>query len=368
MTHETVYKIIYDAAKRKESAEILAVIYETLKPLVEVPPETEKKVMEIIAYGGVRERKLIDDVRDWVECVDGIFEINDIKKSLAINDRQSEKNLSDYLKKLEKQGKIEKYGNKRGVYRPIENGCEQIELKKLGGDLKIQYPLGIETLCKTYPKNIIMVAGEPNAGKTAFLLRFAMMNMHHHDVHYFSSEMGQDELVDRLEMFEINLKSWKVKFWDRAADFQDVIKPNAINIIDFLEVHQDFWIVGAMVKKIFDKLDKGIAVIALQKNPTSRDKQGNVTNYLGLSGYRGAEKARIYVTMGINKEGNNIAHIVKGKNWQQKHLNPNKLEKEFRLISGCNFKGLGTWKKQEDAKYSEYPSKNNDKDWLVKEE
>jgi len=237
MTPDVVYKVIYDAAKRKEDAETLAIIYENLKHLSEMSPETERKVMEIIAYGGVRERKLVDDVRDWVDCVDGIFEINDIKKSLQINDRQSEKNLSDYLKKLEKQGKIEKYGNKRGVYRPVENGCEQIELKKLNGDLKIKYPLGIETLCKTYPKNVIMVAGEPNAGKTAFLLRFAMMNMKDHEVHYFSSEMGQDELVDRLEKFDISLDKWTVKFWDRAADFQDVIKPNAVNIIDFLEVH-----------------------------------------------------------------------------------------------------------------------------------
>jgi len=50
--------------------------------------------------------------------------------------------------------------------------------------------LWIERWVKTLPKNIIILAGEANAGKTALLLNFCSMNMGKFKINYFSSEMG----------------------------------------------------------------------------------------------------------------------------------------------------------------------------------
>ena len=49
------------------------------------------------------------------------------------------------------------------------------------------------------PGNIIVVAGEQNAGKTAFLLNFVRLNMTRHEMFYYSSEMGASEMRKRLE-------------------------------------------------------------------------------------------------------------------------------------------------------------------------
>ncbi len=89
--------------------------------------------------------------------------------------------------------------------------------------------------------------------------------MDNHEVHYFSSEMGALELKDRFSKFDRPLNSWKVKFKERASNFADVIKPDAINIIDFLEVHDEFYKIGGLIKDIYDKLTTGIAVIAIRK-------------------------------------------------------------------------------------------------------
>ena len=56
----------------------------------------------------------------------------------------------------------------------------------------------------TMPKNIIVVAGTPNAGKTAFLLNVVQMNMSGKmPIHYFSSEMGSMEFKGRLQKFDL---------------------------------------------------------------------------------------------------------------------------------------------------------------------
>ncbi|MFC1992057.1 DnaB-like helicase C-terminal domain-containing protein, partial [Chloroflexota bacterium] len=60
-----------------------------------------------------------------------------------------------------------------------------------------------------YPGNIIVVAGSPNSGKTGILLDFIYRNQANFPIYYFCSEMGTDELADRLLSFEgIDLDDW----------------------------------------------------------------------------------------------------------------------------------------------------------------
>jgi hypothetical protein len=36
----------------------------------------------------------------------------------------------------------------------------------------------------------------------------------------------------------------------RSGEFQDVIRPDALNLIDYLEVHQDFYEIGGKIAAI----------------------------------------------------------------------------------------------------------------------
>lgn len=301
------------------------------------PPFPEKeiqiKIKSAIERAEKRERNLAQEVREWVLSSNGVFLSSEVAKCLQVSSRDEQKNLSKVLTRLANDGIIEKYGNKNGCYRVIDDELQEIDVFNTHvNPVNIYWPLGVEAFVDTHPKSLIVVAGEPNSGKTAYLLNVAMLNMNQMPTYYFSSEMGAMELKSRLTNFEMPMSSWKkLKFYERSDNFADVVKPDALNIIDFLEVHDDFWKIGGMMKAIFDKLRNGVAVIAIQK-PKGRDE--------GVGGQRGLEKPRLYMSMEPGK-----IKIVKGKNWVNPVVNPNGMEVAWKLIKGCKFLQSGNWVK-----------------------
>lgn len=286
--------------------------------------EIQSKIESALKRVERRERNISDEIKEWVMTSNGFFLTSDCFRELLMTSRPDQKAGYLALMKLCKAGILEKHGDKRGCFRVVDNQVEAIDFLNASSEsLNVRWPFELEKLVKTLPKNIVIIAGEPNAGKTALLLNVAEMNQGSHEVYYFSSEMGDMELKDRLSKFTRSLNSWKVKFLERSSNFADVIKPDAINIIDFLEVHDEFYKVGAYIKDIFDKLNKGLAIIAIQKNKG---------NEYGLGGGRGLEKARLYLSMEPGK-----IKILKAKNWTDSYNNPNGLECSFKLVKGCHF-------------------------------
>ena len=98
-----------------------------------------------------------------------------------------------------------------------------------------------------------------------------------------------------------------------------------------MEIHDEFYKIGGLIKDIFDRLKSGVAFIAIQKN--------RGTDY-GLGGMRGLENPRLYLAMEANK-----IKIIKGKNWTNPEINPSGLECDFRLVQGCRFIMTSGWKK-----------------------
>lgn len=239
------------------------------------------------------------------------------------------KAVEQKLRRLRRDGKIEPSGRMAGEYRRVNSDLNPIDFLTAPTDkIDVLWPFELESLVDTLPKNIIVVSGIPDSGKTAFLLGFTEMNMDKHKIQYLSSEMGATEMRARLEKFDRPLESWNFTAVERAGDFSAVIKPDDINVIDFLELNEDFFKVGAWIKQIFDKLNKGIAVIALQQAPGAEYGRGGVGS---------AEKARLYVSLSRNKDGQNQIKVVKGKNWHDPRVNPNGRFKRFSLIGGCKF-------------------------------
>lgn len=298
--------------------------------------EVKTKIESAMKRAERRERNLSAEIREWITLQEGYFLTTDILHTLQITTKEEKKNLTVILTRLAKEGVIRKYGEKRGCYEPIikldENIIDIFSAENKA--LPVKFPLDVHDLVKIMPKNIIILAGEVNAGKSAYLLNLAALNMRKFETVYFSSEMGGAELKERLQNFDFPLENWRdVKFIERASDFSTAIRPEGLNIIDFLEIHDEFYKVGALIKDIFDKLTTGLAVIAIQKNK-GRDE--------GLGGQRSLEKPRLYMAMEPGK-----LKIVKAKNWLNATMNPNGMCMEFKLAKGCYFKGTGTWRKEE---------------------
>ena len=288
----------------------------------------DSKIKSALDRADRRQKNWAEEVRDYITTTDGYITTTDCHKQLQATTTDHKKAINMALLRMKESGIIEKYGEKSGTYKKVEQLEENIiDLSSADTtSLPIKLPLGIHELVKIMPKNIIIVAGESNSGKSAFLLNTAAKNMIDHKVFYFSSEMGGAELKERLQNFNERMpfKTWEhCTFIERANDFDMAIRPNDINIIDFLEIHDEFYKIGGFIKKIFDKLDKGIALIAIQKNK-GRDE--------GLGGARSIEKARLYLSM---RPG--VIKIVKAKNWVSGLINPNGMEKQFKLAKGMIF-------------------------------
>jgi len=230
------------------------------------------------------------------------------------------------FKRLVEAGKLEPVRNRSGTYRYINGKMEELDFMNADTTpFPIKFPLGVHELVDVYQKSVIVLAGEPNAGKTAYLLNLANKNKEDHKPLYFSSEMGASELKIRLKKFNMPLSAWRgVRFIAKSGDFKDVIEPDGFNIIDYLEVAKDFYEVGGLLTEIFNTLGKGIAIVAIQK-PPGRDT--------GIGGARTLDKARLYMAI---EPG--VLKIVKGKLWKQDCVNPNGMSIRWTLAGGAVFK------------------------------
>jgi hypothetical protein len=238
------------------------------------------------------------------------------------------------LAKLEKEGKIEKTGKMAGQYRTINTDCPPIDFFNVTSEhVDLWLPFGLHDLVNIMPGNIIVIGGEPDAGKTGVLLNIIKNNRKKYDVHYFNSEMGASELVERLNLFgDIAIEDWNFKYYERDADFADVVVPGkgVINIIDYLELYADDYAnVNQFINEIHRKLDGAICFIAIQKNPGRDDP---------LGGKRALEKARLGLALSRNK-----VKIVKAKNRKVKYNLIGKCA-TFQERDGCKFTLKDDWR------------------------
>lgn len=299
------------------------------------PPFTEKeaiaKVESAMKRAVVRERNLLQEVNDFVASTVGVFTVSDIYHFLNVQNKSEKFKVTRILNEFCVKRFIERASSsKNGMYRRLITEEEQIDFVHASSNLvNLKWPFHIEEYVQLMPKNLAVIAGTPNSGKTGFCLNMVYNNMDKFDIYYFSSEMGPTEFKSRLSKFDIPLESWRFTAIERAGDFHDVIRPNAINIIDFLEIHDEFFKTGMYMKQIYDRLENGVAIIALQRN------KGNAA---GLGGFRSLEKPRLYMNMSSDQ-----VEIVKAKNWMQPEINPNGLRCKFHLTDGWRFNMTESW-------------------------
>ncbi|HAR33412.1 MAG TPA: hypothetical protein DCR95_04795 [Desulfobacter sp.] len=283
-----------------------------------------------------KEKNIAEEVRRFLEVTEGHFQVTDCHTESQLVTKEDKHAVIVELQRLCKAGIIEKYGDRRGCYRKIENDVEIVDfLHAPTDDFPLALPLGVSDYCKLYPGNIVIVAGSKSAGKTAFLLNTVKENMHRHEIVYLNSEMGDTEFRKRLELFGDPLTDWKLKAYHRSSGFSDLItSERKIFIVDFLEVTTDFWKVGGMIQEIHKKLKDGIAIIALQK-ADGRDA--------GRGGDFSKEKSRLYLSLDYLPEQKvNRIKIVDAKAWRTE-TNPRGMYRHYKLANGSKFFPASNW-------------------------
>lgn len=285
-----------------------------------------------------------DIIRTYLDDTDGQWvEYRDLDNDIGIRTPEQKTARRKIISRLISEQYIEKHPSINTKIRRLKSGLNRMALdfNKNADYINFKWPFGIEEKVDVYPKSLIVTAGTKDAGKTAFCLNAARKNADMMKVHYFNSEMGDVELMNRLRNFE-DYKEWvpKVDWIERATAFEDVIFPDDFNIIDFLEVTTEFYLVSATLTAIYQKLNKGVVLVALQKDPKSQ---------YGRGGAFSVEKARLYITLNhIN--GVNTATIESGKMWHNTMDNPRGQFVNYKIVKGCIFTNITPWKQRNEKR------------------
>jgi hypothetical protein len=320
--------LIKGKCEKELSKEVIKILAKNCTPAFP-EKEADKKFDSAQARQTVREGNLAAEIRDWVLTTNGVFLTTNAYKELHLTTRDERKNVAVILKRLKDDGIIEKAGKRNGEWRLVDQDCKPMDWINADCNYKdLWLPMGLDRVCGVQPGNIMVIAGAKDSGKTAFLLNCAKENRHQYKIHYFNSEMGAAEFKMRVSKFDdIPLSQWKdVAVYERSENFADVIKSGEgnLNIIDFLEVVDEFWKVAATIQKIHQKLNGALAIIAIQKNPKAD---------LGRGGAFSLEKARLYLSLDYQ-----VAKIISCKNFKENDMiqgNPRGYTTRYKLVNGC---------------------------------
>lgn len=283
---------------------------------------------------GRREKRLSDDIKSAVEVTNGDFSVTSIFNMLQGVTQKDRPNIRQVLHRLKDQGIIEPSGRKDGVYRRIITELEEMDWQNAPTDgLVFDWPLELHDIATVFPKDVCVVAGFKDSGKTGFAIDFIRRNMDKWDIHYFNCEMSNSRLRDRLrQVDELPPGGWTFKAYSRGDNFADAIKPDAINVVDYLEITEEHYLVAKWLKQIRLKLDKGMALVLLQK-PKGRDT--------GMGGDKSLQTPTLYVALEHGK-----AKLVSVKTFKGEH-SPRGHIADYKLIHGWKFHLTTPWHSEE---------------------
>jgi hypothetical protein len=338
--NENLFTLVWAMAKggiqdeRALTAAAVSLARSCTPPLSEV--EAGNVVRSVLTRLRRTGRNYSEDIRLWVSATSGEFELPQLYRELAISDVNSQANARQTLQRLVEEGVLVNSSKKYGRYRRVERNCDPIDFANATATpLELSLPFDLHEWVNIYPGNIIIVAGEQDAGKTAALIDFIKRNQELYEIYYFSNEMGDSELHLRLSLHEdMKMGDWKFTARERSMNFADVIVPGKVNIIDYIQVNDSFWLISKDLDEIWQRLAGGLAIIALQKGAGQE---------LGRGGSFSLEKPRLYLTLSRSPDYiGGIAKIIKAKNWKTA-CNPNGRTMRYKIVNGARFIYSGTW-------------------------
>jgi hypothetical protein len=277
-------------------------------------------------------RNIAAEVREYIGELQGAFSTQQLYSDLGIKDAADKATARKALERS-KGTLIEADGERAGWYRIISDQLTEMDLENVSTEtLELKLPLHLHNKSSVMPGNVIVIAGGIDAGKTSFLLNIVKDNISKWQCHYFNSEMGPEELRKRLDLFgDFPRRHRNFHAYERSCDFQDVLRQGkyVLNVIDFLELTDEFYKVSKLMSDIHRNLGGAVAVVAIQTK-TGTD--------LPLGGQRALEKARLAISLRAgNRDQPNVATILKCKNRLTEHSMIGKT-RPYKLIHGSEFR------------------------------
>jgi hypothetical protein len=298
-------------------------------------PESEARVKIRSALSRMerKERVISQEIRDFIGNNNGTVRLQLIYNGLQLVTKEDKKNAMVVMGRLLKEGILERTGALAGEYRIVDKKFEEIDLNEIedSDSIDVRLPFGMDQYVEIMPKDLIVFAGAPNAGKTALMFETVRLNMERWKCWYFSTELGRHNAKKRLAKSE-ECKKWTFKFVDEIPNYYDIIKPDAMNFIDYVEVSEgEYFKIPSILAGIQKRLRGGVAFVALQKLPKLQHAVGG-----GMT----LAKPALFCAVDADYPGATIT-MVKAKNY--KDINPNGYKMRFKIHNGINLTQESSW-------------------------
>jgi len=164
-------------------------IYQVLANLIiswgEIPDPKwiQAKIESALKRQTGRDGNLTQQVKDLISMTSGYFRASRIYQEIPNGNKIS---IRVILSRLIEEGILERVGKEDGLFRRIEKDEQVIDIRqKSSGEVRLWMPFKLEEKVKILPKNIIIIGGTPDGGKTGFCLNVASMNRNTQNIFYF---------------------------------------------------------------------------------------------------------------------------------------------------------------------------------------
>ena len=360
-------KIIKGYALQGVSDESLVTVLDILSPHTPLLKNNTYKdiytsILKILAGERDRSRNITQDIKDYIRNVDGTFGLRECYAALGATDVKEQGIVRKVLCVMCKNKELEKAGEKSGTYRKPNHDYEVIDLDGTIPDpLRIELPLRIDQLCNVYNGMTLLAEGEKSSGKSAFGIETAWLNrnLFPSKVRYMQNgELNKQMLTIRLMLrpqgqYPIKAFSDRIEFITRHRDWWDIVNPEGLNIIDYIEEHEKKYLIPEYIARIQERLTTGLALIILQRVP-GRD--------YGTGGAEIRNKPSVIVALKRNgKQNSVVVEDIKSYNVENisklfdgEVSNPRGLWRDYKLVNGWKFLPQGDWRTADDSKKYDY--------------
>jgi len=353
-------RIIKGYAIQGATDQSLAELIEHLSPHTPLIKEEEykdlyTKILKIVSGERDRTKNIAQELRDYIDSTDGIFNLNECYSAIGSIEPKDKSIIRKTISTMCHKKELEKVGAKTGNYLKVNKNIEITDFKNfkgLGKPLVFDTPLDVGKRTLFFPRSLWGIAGVTGNGKTTFAFNIIRNVQNKFEtVYFYEAELGAEALSHKLGYFQCPITSWNFKAicssnsrgivqWDHT-NIHHMIKPNAINIIDYLEPPEDApWKIYHVMKKIAGSLGEGMGIILIQKKEGSK---------FGLGGDWSAKATSFYTSLEWG-----ILRIEKNSYQQEDKIGRNFKCRDFEIGQGSHILEKSGW-------YSEDSKKETDK-------
>uniref|UniRef100_A0A6M3LE76 Uncharacterized protein n=1 Tax=viral metagenome TaxID=1070528 RepID=A0A6M3LE76_9ZZZZ len=185
----------------------------------------------------------------------------------------------------------------RGLYRkvkklePVKWWDDKISVDPIPFRFPRSYDDGVETssfgidnIVEVFPGDMVLISGQSNYGKTAIALSIMAENLDLFPTLLMGSEYtatdGKISPKFKRRMKRMNWVEWmrdgepRFQLLPVGGDYEDYVLQDHQNVIDWISLPGDYFLIDRVMKAIKDRVGNGVAVVVLQKNKDQEYGEG----------------------------------------------------------------------------------------------